>query len=412
MNKRNNNTKLYVVGLSFQKANQEIRSKYSITNDDIPNLLNDAKKKGIDSLVILSTCNRTEIFGFVEHPYVIIELLCKHSKGLIDDLMKYVYVYKQEEAVTHLFEVAAGIKSQILGDYEIISQLKNAVKQSKKHGLLDGNMDRLLNYVMQSSKEIKNSTEISQGTTSTSYAGIQYLKEKFDSLEKKKIAILGIGDIGKSTIKNLITYSNSKNITVLNRTESKVEEFIKSYNTVKIGDYTNIKEELEKQDILFVCSSATAPIITKDNLPRKKEFTIVDLSLPSNVDSRVKEISSIDLIQLDDLSSVTDNTLEVRKKEIPKAQKIIAYHKEEYRKWISHRKFTPVINGLRETLKNIQDSEVKTATKNNPEFEEIAKLVSEKIIQKITNRFAHHLKNEPQMANQSIEVIKGVFNIT
>ena len=148
-------TKLYLVGLSFKKANQEIRNRYSLANDKISEFFQDAKDKGIDSLVILSTCNRTEIMGFVEHPYVIIEMLCRHSEGSIDELMKYAYVYKQDEAVNHLFELAAGIKSQILGDYEIIGQLKKAAKTSKKNQLLDGNMDRLLGYVVQSSKKNK-----------------------------------------------------------------------------------------------------------------------------------------------------------------------------------------------------------------------------------------------------------------
>lgn len=405
-------TKLYIVGLSFKKANQEIRNRYSIANDRISEFLKDAKRKEIDSLVVLSTCNRTEVFGFVEHPYVIIEMLCRHSQGSVDDLMNYVYVYKQDEAVTHLFELAAGIKSQVLGDYEIIGQLKNAAKISKKEGLLDGYMDRLLNYVVQSSKEIKNSTTISGGTTSTSYAGIQYLKEKYTSLKGKRIAVLGIGDIGKSTVKNLVTYSDCENITILNRTASKAKEFIKDYSLVRLGDYSNLKEELDKHDALFVCSSAPVQLIHTGNVNTKHEFTIIDLSLPNNVDLEVNTIPTVDLVMLDDLASVTDSTLEARKQEIPKALDIIDFHKGEYNQWVSHRKFTPVLNGLRDTLKSIQEIEVKTATKNNPELIEFAQSLSEKVIQKITNRFAQHLKDEPKMASQSVEVIKEVFNIT
>ncbi|HFS67374.1 MAG TPA: glutamyl-tRNA reductase, partial [Flavobacteriia bacterium] len=120
------NTNLYVVGLSHERANQEVRSKYSITDKNIIQLLQEAKDKGIDSLVVLSTCNRTEIIGYVPHPYKIIELFCKYTKGNIEELTSYAYIYKQDDAITHLFELAAGIKSQILGDYEIIRQLKNA----------------------------------------------------------------------------------------------------------------------------------------------------------------------------------------------------------------------------------------------------------------------------------------------
>ncbi len=406
----NKDTKLYIVGLSFEKANQQIRNKYSITKEKTTDLLAEAKANDLQSIVVLSTCNRTEIFGFVPHPYIIIELLCKHSKGSVDDLMKYVYIYKQDEAADHIFEVAAGIKSQVLGDYEIISQLKNAAKLSKQFGVLDGYMGRLLDFVIQSSKEIKNQTTISGGTTSTSYAGVQYVKEKFAKLNGIKITVLGAGDIGKSTLKNLIQYTDCENIKLINRTKEKAIELAKESNEIIVGDYDNLKTELEDQDILFACSSASEHIIRTEHMP-SGNLTIIDLSLPNNVDGIVEELPQIDLVILDDLSSVTDSTLELRKLEIPKATKIIETHKEEYTKWLSHRQYTPVIHGLQETLKTIQEAEVKVATKNNPELADFANQMSEKMIQKITNRFALHLKNEPEMANQSIAVIKEVFNI-
>ncbi len=403
------NTRLYVIGLSHEKANQEIRSKYSITNENIDKLLIEAKKNKIESLVVLSTCNRTEIFGYVEHPYKIIELFCKYSSGTVDEFTKYAYIYKQEEAVNHIFELASGIKSQILGDYEIIRQLKNAFKISKQHQILDTYLERLFNHSLQASKEVKNATDISGGTTSTSYAGIQYLKNKFESLKDKEIAILGLGDIGKSTLKNLIQYSDANNITLFNRTPSKANAFLSKH--IQLGDFTNLKNELKSKDILFVCSGASKPLITINNVNKQKEFTIIDLSIPSNVDNSVLSVNTVDLIKLDDLSNITDSTFESRKKEIPKAKEIIKKHKSEYQQWLSNRKFTPVLNGLKETLKHIKDTELKATIKNNPEQKEIANLVTDKVIQKITNRFAYHLKKDPKMANQSIEVIKEVFNI-
>jgi len=405
------NTNLYVVGLSHERANQEVRSKYSITEKNIIHLLTLAKEQGITSLVVLSTCNRTEIIGHVSHPYIIIELFSKFTDGSVDELTKYAYIYKQDDSVNHLFELAAGIKSQILGDYEIIRQLKNAFKISKEQQILDTYLERLFNHALHASKEIKNTTEISGGTTSTSYAGIQFLKDKFGSLKNKNITILGLGDIGKSTLKNLIQYSDATKITVINRTVSKVVDFIKSYKNIAIGDFNNLSNALNSEDILFVCSNAPIPLIDINNVPKDKEFTIIDLSVPSNVNKNVTSLQTIDLINLDTLSNITDTTFEARKKEIPRVKKIIEKHKKEYQSWLSTRKFTPVLNSLRKTLQDIRDSEIKATIKNNPEQKEIASLVTNKMIQKITNRFAYHLKNDPKMANQSIEVIKEVFNI-
>lgn len=405
------NTNLYVVGLSHERANQEVRSKYSITEENTIKLLTDAKKAGITSLVVLSTCNRTEIFGHVPHPYIIIELFCKYTKGSVDELTKYAYIYKQDDSVSHIFELTAGIKSQILGDYEIIRQLKNAFKRSKSNEILDTYLERLFNHALHSSKEIKNTTEISGGTTSTSYAGIQYLKNKFGDLASKKIAILGLGDIGKSTLKNLSQYSNANNITILNRTAFKAETFIKNYKNTRLGDFNNLKEVLADKEILFVCSSASKPLITKQNINNTTDFTIIDLSIPSNVAKEVSDLKNVDLVNLDDLSNITDSTFEARKKEIPRAKEIIETHKKEYQSWLENRKFTPVLNGLRETLQHIKETEIKANIKNNSEQKEVANLITDKIIQKITNRFAYHLKNDPKMANQSISVIKEVFDI-
>lgn len=405
------NTNLYVVGISHEKAKQEIRSKFSLSEDTIQKILQEAKKNGLKSLVVLSTCNRTEIIGYVPHPYIIIELFCKYSNTTVDELTKYASIYKQDESVTHLFELTSGIKSQILGDYEIVRQLKQAFKTSKHENILDNYLERLFNYALHASKEVKNATEISGGTTSTSYAGIQHLKNKFGSLKDKKIAILGLGNIGQSTLKNLAQYSDANHITILNRTISKAKNFIKQNKKIQLGDFNNLKNELEKQDILFVCSNAKKPIVTAENVPLTKEYTIIDLSIPSNVANEVHLIKNIDLIKLDDLSNITDSTFESRKKEIPHAKEIIEKHKSEYQEWLNTRKFTPVLNGLRERLQYIKETELKANIKNNEEQKEIANMITDKIIQKITNRFAYHIKNDPKIANQSIEVLKEVFDI-
>ncbi len=412
MNIENKGAKLYVIGLSFEKSNQEVRNSYSLTKNKIAELLIDAKQNGIDSLVVLSTCNRTEIFGYVAHPYIIIELLCRHTEGSVDHFMKYAYILKQTEAVQHLFELSVGIKSQILGDYEIVGQLKQAAKLSKSHDLLDGLLDRLLSYVIQASKATKNATIISGGTTSTSYAGIQYLKDKFGDLSEKKVTILGAGDIGKSTMKNLLEYSACNQITVVNRTRSKAAALGLDQTRVEVGDFNQLEMILTKSDVLFVCSSAPTYLVHCANTPKSFPFTIIDLSLPNNVDYRVKDLDNVDLMTLDDLSMVRDNTLEARKQEIPKAIAIIDDYKKKYSKWVIDRKYTPVIHGFKKQLLAIQETELKSLSKSNPAMLDEANMVSDKVIQKITNKFANHLKRDPKMANQSIEVIKEVFNIT
>ena len=165
-------TTFYAIGLSYKKADAEMRGKFSLDENAKTNLLHQAKRDKIESLVVTSTCNRTEIYGFAQHPFQLIKLLCENSQGTVEDFQKVAFVYKNHEAISHMFRVGTGLDSQILGDFEIISQLKNAFVQSKNHQLANAFLERLVNAVIQASKKIKTETEISSGATGISWSCI------------------------------------------------------------------------------------------------------------------------------------------------------------------------------------------------------------------------------------------------
>ena len=142
-------------------------------------LLKEAKANGIDGIFVLSTCNRTEITGFAEHPFQLIGLLCKYSNGSVEEFAKVSNVYKNQDAINHLFRMGTGLDSQILGDYEIVGQLRQAFKKAKELKTINAYFERLLNNVMQASKKVKNETKLSSGTTSVSYAAVQYIIDNF-----------------------------------------------------------------------------------------------------------------------------------------------------------------------------------------------------------------------------------------
>jgi glutamyl-tRNA reductase len=145
----------YAVGLSYKKADAEMRGKFSLDDNGKSNVLAQAQAEGIEALIVTSTCNRTEIYGFAQHPFQLIKLLCENSQGTVEDFQKVAYVYKNQEAVSHMFRVGTGLDSQILGDFEIISQLKMAFVESKSNGLGNAFLERLVNSVIQASKKIK-----------------------------------------------------------------------------------------------------------------------------------------------------------------------------------------------------------------------------------------------------------------
>ena len=178
---RYKSTHFYAIGLSYLKADAEVRGHFSLSDTARINLLDQAKTNNVESLVVISTCNRTELYGFAEHPYQLIHLLCENTKGTVEEFQDVAYVYKNKEAINHIFRVGSGLDSQILGDFEIISQIKFSARLSKSKGLLNSFSERLINSVIQASKRIKTETELSSGATSVSFASVQYILNTIES---------------------------------------------------------------------------------------------------------------------------------------------------------------------------------------------------------------------------------------
>ena len=193
----------YTIGLSYKKADAEIRGHFSLGEEAKQHLLEQARKEGIEAILTTSTCNRTEIYGFAHHPFELIKLLCEHTHGTVEEFEKVAYVHKNKKAIAHMFQVGTGLDSQILGDFEIISQLKNSFIQSKKLGLTNVFLERLVNAVIQASKRIKNETEISSGATSVAFASVQYILNNIEKVSEKNILLFGTGKIGRNTCENL-----------------------------------------------------------------------------------------------------------------------------------------------------------------------------------------------------------------
>jgi len=410
MSLENISTKLYNVGLSYKKADVKTRGSFSVTKANQVLLLNEAKHKGIDGVFILSTCNRTEIMGFAKHPFELISLLCKYSEGSVEEFVNVSNVYKGKEAIRHLFHIATGLDSQILGDYEIVGQLKAAFKQAQKENTLNAYLERLINLVLQASKKVKNTTKLSSGTTSVSYAAVQYIMETVSHFEDKNILVYGLGEIGKNTCKNLVEYAKSKNVSLINRTASKAQEFVDEHEDVKFCTIENLTTEIKKAEVLIVSTGADIPTITLDHIDTNKELLILDLSMPENVDLEVRNLKNVTLVNIDELSKRTNKTIAERQKEVPKAEKIIMEYKGEFIEWLDHRKFTPAVNALKASLLAIQADEINFQRKKLKDFNtDHAEVITSRIIQKITTQFVKHLKAEDTSINQSIDVITKMF---
>lgn len=405
------NTHFYALGLSYRKADAEIRGMFSLCDTAKKQLLKDATASGIESLVVVSTCNRTELYGFAEHPYQLIKLLCANSKGDLQTFEKYAYIYKEKEAIAHMFKVGSGLDSQILGDFEIISQLKSGARLSKSAGLLNTFTERLVNSVIQASKRIKTETELSSGATSVSFASVQYIINNVENISEKNILLFGTGKIGRNTCENLVKHTKNSHITIINRTKTKAEEVAGKFKVI-VKDYAELTNEVSQSNILIVATGAQMPTIDKSLISQEKSLLILDLSIPKNVHPNVSELKNVQLIHLDDLAKITDETLERRKAFIPIAQSIIEEIQSEFFSWLDTRKLAPTLQAIKHKLLDLKATELDNQRKKLADFNEAqAETISNNLIQKITNHFAHHLKADLDASDESIELIKKIFQI-
>lgn len=412
METKNNSkdTHFYVIGISYKKADANIRGRFSLDIERQELILEEAQAEQMEGLMIISTCNRTELYGFAQHPFQLIQKLCAHSQASLEDFEKFGYIYKNKEAINHIFNVGTGLDSQILGDFEIISQFKKAFILSKKYNLVNAFIERLQNSVIQASKRVKNETELSSGATSVSFASVQYILSNVKNISQKNILLFGTGKIGRNTCENLIKHTDNKHITLINRTKGKAQQIAGKFN-VLVKNFSELTEELLQTDVLVVATGSKTPTINKDILPKDKEMLILDLSIPKNVDENVKTIKGVTLIHMDHLSQMTDSTLERRKTFIPDAQRIIKEVKAEFEDWLQNRRFAPTIRALKMELENLKNSEIDFQRKKINNFnEEQAEILSNRIIQKITTKFINHLK-ESNSAEDSLQFMQQIFQL-
>jgi len=231
----------FIVGINYKKTDASVRGDFAISNLQYASLLQLAPDFEVHELFILSTCNRTEIYGFADNYVQLIDLLCTQTKGSKKLFVELAYIKNGIDAIQHLFQVGSGLDSQILGDYEIVGQIKQAVKFSKEHLGISAFTERLVNGVLQSSKAIKNKTALSSGTVSVSFAAVQCIREIFPLAANKKVLLIGTGKIGRNTCKNLVDYLGAKNITLINRSEEKSFSLAEEMGLTK-GSLENLKE--------------------------------------------------------------------------------------------------------------------------------------------------------------------------
>ena len=388
----------YVVGVSYKNADLLTRGKFSLSKSKVSLLLKQAKVDGLNELMVISTCNRTELYGIVENPKILIEYLCKFSDGDQAQFYEKGYILSEQRAINHVFRVGCGLDSQIIGDFEIIGQLKKSFYNSKKYNIVNGFSERLINAVIQSSKRIKTETELSSGATSVSFASVHYILKNVNDVKNKSILLFGTGKIGRNTCENLIKHTQNDHIVLINRSEESAQKVAGKFNLV-VKNIRNLDNEIAKSDILIVATGADDITVDTSIIANNRPLLILDLSIPSNVDNKLKNLENVTVVNLDELSQLTNAALKKRQKFIPEAIQILNEIQNEFLQWVAHRKFAPTLKALKQTLLNGQLSQ-------KEEIDDFSQ-----IVYKLTGKVANYLKENPSKADETLELIHRVYQL-
>ena len=401
------------IGINHWDAPVEVREKFSLDEVNKKRLLEGARREGISSMFVVSTCNRTEIFSQGASTSELIRLLTNYSNGSLDDFHSHGFELEGQRAIQHLFHVATGLDSQILGDLQIVKQVKEGYELSACHDMISGELHRLIQHVFRAHKRSRNETSLGHGAATVAYAAVKFALRTFENLTHKNILLVGTGKIGKVTCKNLVNLGASK-LTLINRTRDRAEFIAGKFNLL-VADMEQLPEQIADADLVIVATGANEPVIRPEHmLPsiKKPKFKVMlDLSVPRNIDPKVAALDFVDVANMDMLSDVTDEAYKKREEEVPLVKKIIDDELSNYKLWLDEQRVVPTIKALTHKFETIREDELnffrnKIETDN---FDKIDKL-TRRIVKKIAAYSIEHLRDHHH-SEEVAEMVAKMFKL-
>ncbi|WP_372638476.1 glutamyl-tRNA reductase [Fodinibius sp.] len=402
-----------VVGVNHWEATIDVRERFSLTNVQKEELIRGAEREGINSLFVISTCNRTEIFAQDATSQEIIRLLIAYSGATLEEFHNYGFEKEGQQAVEHLFQVAVGLDSQILGDLQVVKQVKEAYERSSRLDAVDGELHRLMQHVFRAHKRSRNETSLGEGAATTAYAAVKFAIKTFENLKNKNILLVGTGKIGKVTCKNLINLGARK-LTLINRTRDRAEFVAEKYN-LQVAGMERLPQEIAEADLVIVATGSKEPVITLDDMKPSlldpKFKVMVDLSVPRNIDPEIDDLNFVDLANMDFLTDVTDEAYRRREENIPLVKKIIEDELTDYKNWLSKQKVVPTIKALTAKFDTIREDEFDFfKNKISDTDKEKVENLTRRIVNKIAAYSIEHLRDHHE-SEQVTKVVHDMFKL-
>jgi glutamyl-tRNA reductase len=413
-----------VLGINHKTANIDIREGFYISCEKVGPLAEEIlQKTSIREILIFSTCNRTEIYFYTENT-------ChrKESDIIIDtlhtfldrkkDYSKSFYSHSQRAAIKHLFRVTSGIDSMLLGEVQIVNQVKEAYLHCTKLTLTDAVLMRLFQKAFEASKRVRSETNIQKGATSISYVAIDMCAGRLGDISEKKILLIGGGETGQKAL-NHLWKKGARNIIISNRTFDVAEQLAKKTGGTAVP-FEERSRYYAASDIIIAATNAGRNIISQEDvsayagITRTQPQMLIDLSVPRNIDESVANIQNISLIGVDDLQTVTEKTARLRNDSLSKAEEIIEVMAGEYLEWYNHRKLRSIIKTITTNLQLVHEQELSNSEKCYTAREyALIKEYSSRLSQKYSRLLIRRLKklSNGQKDVTALKKISDLFDI-
>jgi glutamyl-tRNA reductase len=384
---------LFALGINHHTAPLAVREQVAFEPDGLPNALGElVRAKPVQEAAILSTCNRTELYCATNDPQAACDWIAEYHRLPSHDIQPYLYRLPQRDAVRHMFRVASGLDSMVLGEPQILGQMKQAARTAEQAGTLGALLHKLFQRTFAVAKEVRSSTEIGAHSVSMAAAAVRVAESIFGELESSEVLLVGAGEMIELTATH-IAARRPKSITVANRTVERATSLAHRFQGQAMR-LAELPENLARFDIVVSCTASTLPIIGLGMVERAvkhrrhRPMFIVDLAVPRDVEQEVARLEDVYVYTVDDLGRIVATGTESRQAAVAQAEAIIETRVRDFDAWIRGRAAVPVIQGLRNRAETLSAHEIDRAKKLLARGES-PEAVIEQLAQALTNKFLH-----------------------
>lgn len=391
---------IIVVGMNYRTAPVEIREKFALPESEWQEALRQLRQtKSVLECVMVSTCNRTELYVVVDRLH-----MCGHFiRSFMEtwfgiprqQFTPYLYIYEDDQAVEHLFRVSCGLDSMVIGETQILGQIRNAFLFAQNEGVTGTWLNTVFKQAITLAKRAHAETSINENAVSVSYAAVELGKRIFGSFHGKKVLILGAGKMSELTVKHL--YANgAAEVMVANRTLSRAEELAKQFNG-RAGTLDKVDQMLAEADIVISSTGAKEYVLSADDVKRamskrkSRSLFFIDIAVPRDLDPAISDLSNVFLYDIDDLQGIVESNLARRRKEAAKIEAFIANELEEHRHWLKMLGVTPMIRSLQAKADRIHQDTLQSLFNKLPELSDR----EAKLIRRLTKSMLNQMMHDP-----------------